>query len=281
MVAAPPEGGSAWTSAGPHLLTESLPTLDTAHPTPFDDAAFYDLLFTNFDYGIAYYLEQAKRAEGPVLDLCCGTGRVLLPLLQAGVDADGVDGYSAMLEAAGRKVQVAGFVPRLYHQEMRAFRTERQYALVVIPFNSFVHNLTAADQIATLRTCREHLLPGGKLVFDVFFPGPDYRSQPQDEPELELELTHPETGNLLQAYDLRTLDQVAQIQHSENEIRELSPAGEVISVRKTQTTIRWIYKQELELLLTLSGFSRWEITRAFDREPLSGTTEGMLVEAWR
>jgi SAM-dependent methyltransferase len=254
--------------------------LDTPHPTPFDDAALYDLLFTGFDYGIAYYLEQAQHASGPVLDLCCGTGRVLLPLLQAGVDADGVDGFPAMLEAAERKTRAAGFAPRLYPQDMRAFRTERQYALVIIPFNSFIHNLTAADQVATLRTCREHLLPGGKLTFDVFFPGPDYCAQPQDEPELELELTLPETGNRLQAYDLRTLDQVEQIQHSENEIRELAPTGEVIGSRRTQTTIRWIYKQEMELLLTLAGFARWELNRAFDAEPLTGATEPMLVSAW-
>lgn len=254
--------------------------MDTPHPTPFDDAALYDLLFTGFDYGLDYYVAQARSAAGPVLDLCCGTGRVLLPLLQAGVDADGIDGSVAMLEAAKRKAQAAGFAPRLSVQDMRAFRTERQYALVVIPFNSFIHNLTVADQIATLRACREYLLPGGKLTFDLFFPGPDYRAQPQDEPELELEFTHADTGNRLQAYDLRTLDQVAQIQHSENEIRELSPTGEVLSSRRTQTTIRWIYKQEMELLLTLAGFSRWEITRAFDGEPLTGATEPMLVTAW-
>jgi SAM-dependent methyltransferase len=254
--------------------------LETPHPTPFDDAALYDLLFTDFDYGLAFYLEQAKNAQGAVLDLCCGTGRILLPLLQAGVDADGVDGFPAMLDAARRKALAAGFEPRLFLQDMRAFRTDRRYALIVIPFNSFIHNLTAADQVATLCTCREHLLPGGKLVFDVFFPGPDYRSQPRDEPDLELERALPDTGNRLQAYDLRTLDQVEQLQHSENEIRELSPTGDVVRVHKTQTTIRWIYKQEMALLLTLAGFARWEISRAFDGEPLTGATEPMLVKAW-
>lgn len=254
--------------------------MTTPHPTPFDDAALYDLLFTDFDYGIPYYLEQARTAGGPVLDLCCGTGRVLLPLLQAGIDADGVDGFPAMLEAAKQKSAAAGFQPRLYLHDMREFRTERRYALIVVPFNSFVHNLTAADQIATLRSCREHLLPEGRLILDLFFPGPDYRSQAQDEPELELEFTHPESGNGIQAYDRRILDQVEQIQHSENEIRELSPSGAVVSIRNTQTTIRWIYKQEMELLLTLAGFSRWTITRAFDGEPLTGSTEPMLVTAW-
>jgi len=254
--------------------------LDTPYPTPFDDAALYDLLFTGFDYGLDFYLEQATKANGPVLDLCCGTGRVLLPLLRAGVDVDGADGFPAMLDAARLKAHAAGYQPRLYQQAMRVFRTERQYALIAIPFNSFVHNLTAEDQVATLRACREHLLPGGKLVFDVFFPGPDYRSQPQVEPDLELERVLPETGNVLQAYDLRTLDQVEQLQHSVNEIRELSPAGDVVRVRKTQTTIRWIHKQEMTLLLTLAGFSRWEITRAFDEEPLTGATEPMLVAAW-
>ncbi len=249
-------------------------------PTPFDDAELYDRLFGDFDYGIDYYVEQARAVDGPVLDLCCGTGRVLLPLLRAGVDADGVDGFPAMLEVARRKAAAEGFTPSLELSDMRGFRLPRRYALIVIPFNSIVHNLTAEDQLATLRTCREHLLPGGRLVFDTFFPGAEWFAQPQGEPQFEHEIPHPETGLPVQVYDTRTLDPVAQTQRSEVEVRELGPEGEVVRSHRSWTTIRWIFKAELELLLRLAGYSRWEIVRGFDGAPLTGATEPMLVTAW-
>src|ERR1051325_90752 len=105
-------------------------------PTPFDDAELYDLLFANFDYGIDYYLKQAREAGGPVLDVACGTGRVLLPLLQAGIEAEGLAASPAMPERAREKCAAEGFQPELHLSEMRAFRLPRRYALVIIPFNS-------------------------------------------------------------------------------------------------------------------------------------------------
>jgi hypothetical protein len=205
---------------------------------------------------------------------------VLLPLLRSGIDTDGVDAFAPMLERADAKARAEGFSPALTRAEMREFRLERRYALIIIPFNSYVHNLTAEDQVSTLRCCREHLLPGGKLTFDIFFPGADYRYQPQEEPVLELETIRPDNGNTLQMYDRRSLNPVEQVQHSENEIRELTPEGTLVRSHRFSTDIRWVTKTEMELLLRCAGFSRWEITRAFDGTPLTGASEGMLVTAW-
>lgn len=253
--------------------------MDDQHPTPFDDAELYDAIFEGFDYGIEFYLEQGRGAAGPVLDVACGTGRVLLPLLRAGIDADGLDAFPAMLERAHEKLRAAGLHANLHRADMWDFALPRRYALIIIPFNSFVHCLTAEHQIAALRVCREHLLPGGRLVFDIFFPGPDLLTQPQGVPVLEGEVVHPATGRTLRLYDSRSFDLVEQIQRSENEVRELNADGEVVRSHRFRTRIRWIYKQEMELLLRLAGYARWEVARAFDRAPLTGVTEAMLVIA--
>jgi ubiquinone/menaquinone biosynthesis C-methylase UbiE len=71
-------------------------------PSPFDDGDFYDILCQGLDYGIDFYLGLAREAKGPVLEIACGTGRILLPVLQAGVDADGMDLFQPMLHTARR-----------------------------------------------------------------------------------------------------------------------------------------------------------------------------------
>jgi len=248
--------------------------------TPFDDAELYDLLFSGLDYGVAFYREQALAAGGPVLDVGCGTGRVLLPLLQVGIDADGLDPSAAMLERARQKTRAAGFHPQLHQVGMQEFRVPRRYALILIAFNTFVHNLTQPDQIATLQICREHLRAEGRLLFDLFYPGLEYLSQPEGVPVLEHEVTYPDTGHRLQIYDTRRLERLQQIQHSEIEIRELNAEGEVVRTCPSRTATRWIYKPEMELLLQLAGYARWEIT-GFEGERLSGRTEPMVVSAWR
>jgi len=163
---------------------------------------------------------------------------------------------------------------------MTNFRLPRRFALIMIPNNTIVHNLTAEDQIATLQTCREHLLPGGLLAFDTAFPGPAWICAPDGTRELEAEVPHPMTGLPIRMWDTRTFDRVKQIQHSHNEIEMLDAAGKIVEVHHSETAMRWIYKSEMELLLRVAGFSRWRISGGFDRRVLERETDAMIVEAW-
>jgi SAM-dependent methyltransferase len=250
-------------------------------PTPFDDAELYDVLLGDLPYGREYYLDLARGVGGPVLDLACGTGRILIPCLQAGVDVEGVDLHPPMLERLRDKAQRLGLDPLLHQADMRQFRLARQFALIMIPFNSFVHTLTTRSQIETLECCRDHLLPGGLLAFDAFFPGLEIISLPDNSRVLELETRHPETGRTIRIYDTRSFDRVAQIQRSLNEVEELDEEGRVLATHRSATSIRWIFKSEMELLLRVAGFARWEIYGDFDRRPLLAETDAMVVEAWK
>jgi SAM-dependent methyltransferase len=260
------------------LTTERSPP--AAEATPFDDGALYDIFFERLDLGLDFYLGLAQAAVGPVLDVACGTGRIMLPCLKAGVDVEGLDLYQGMLSRLRQKASALGFDPKLHRSNMAAFRLPRRYALVMIPFNAFVHNLTTDDQLATLQTCRDHLEPGGLLAFDTAFPGPSWITQPDGTRELEMETPHPETGLPVRIWDTRTFDRVAQIQHSYNEIEMLDAKGAVIATHPSKTSIRWIYKAEMELLLRIAGFARWRILGGFDGRPLLHETDAMIVQAW-
>jgi SAM-dependent methyltransferase len=257
--------------------TESPRATDT---TPFDDGVLYDVVLEKLNYGLEFYLQLAQAARGPVLDLGCGTGRIMLPCLAAGVDVEGLDLFPGMLSRLRQKASALGFDPRLHQATMAAFSLPRRYALIMIPFNTFVHNLTTDDQLATLQTCRDHLQPGGLLAFDTAFPGPAWIAAPNGIRELEIEIPHPETGLPVRMWDTRTFDRVEQIQHSYNEIEMLDANRTVAATYPSKISLRWIYKHEMELLLRIAGFARWHILGGFDGRPLLQETDAMIVKAW-
>jgi len=150
----------------------------------------------------------------------------------------------------------------------------------MIPFNAFIHNMTQAAQIRCLELCREHLLPRGVLAFDTFFPSLEIVGSPEGTRVLEGEFRHPETGLPVRLHDTRRFDRVAQEQHSINEIELLTAEGNVQAVYRSQISSRYLYKNEMELLLHIAGFTRWEIYGDFDRRPLTRETDAMIVMAW-
>lgn len=249
-------------------------------PSTFENGEAYDLVAASVDYDLDFYLELARRAQGPVLDVACGTGRILLPCLQAGVDIEGLDLFEPMLETLRTKADALRLSPKLHQADMGSFSLPRHYALVMIPFNAFIHNMTQEAQISCLQCCREHLLPAGVLVFDTFFPSLEIIGTPSKTRVLEGELPHPQTGLPMRMYDTRTFDRVAQVQHSLNELELLAADGSVQTVYRSETQGRYIFKQEMELLLRVAGFARWEICGDFDRRPLTREDDAMIVMAW-
>jgi len=249
-------------------------------PSPFDDGDIYDLILGNLDYCVDFYVDQAKRSPGPVLEIACGTGRVTLPMLRAGAQVEGLDAYAPMLDRLRDKAAGEGFQPLLHHADMAHFQLPRRYALILITFNAFCQILNQDDQISCLRACRDHLEPGGKLVFDGFFPGPHIILAPAGEKVLEIETIHPLTGKTLRHYDTRTFDLVKQTQHSINDLEQVNEDGSQTLVHRSVNTVRWVYKAEMELLLRVAGFQRWEILGDFTGKPLDKETDGMVVHAW-
>jgi SAM-dependent methyltransferase len=252
-------------------------------PSPFEDADLYDAIFHDFDMDLEFWRARARAAGGPVLEVGCGTGRVMLAMAEQGADVDGFDNAAAMIRGLEETAAARSLRVHAVEGDMRDFRMPRRYALIAIPFNAFLHNLTQADQLATLSRCREHLLPGGCLTMHIsFFSAAIIQGSPGENstPVLEHETRHPRTGRTLRLYDQRTMNPVEQIQHSINEIHEVDERGEIVARHRSETRVRWIYKPELELLLKAAGFTRWRIDGGFDGRPLASEEDQMIVFAW-
>jgi len=141
-------------------------------------AAIYDAIYADRDDAGFWRAMAAEAGGGTVLELGCGTGRVLVPLARAGVEITGLDLCAPMLERCEAKLVAETREVRervqLVPADMTSFDLGRRFAAVLCPFAGFQQLRTVEQQLACLGRCRGHLLPHGRLVLDL--PNPDPRT---------------------------------------------------------------------------------------------------------
>jgi len=137
---------------------ESCHFYDLEHPVNPEDPDF------------RFYSSLCRDTDGPILELGCGTGRLLLPILRDGSDIEGLDVSGPMLEALTKRLRQHGLDTLLHQQPMESFHTGRSYQLIFIAVTTFHILGSEKAQVACLERCRKHLAPGGKVVLD-FDPG--------------------------------------------------------------------------------------------------------------
>jgi SAM-dependent methyltransferase len=136
-------------------------------------AELYDPWSASVVEDVAFYLEEARRSGGPVVELGVGTGRIAIPLAADGIRVIGVDSSRGMLEVCARRAALAGVEIDLRVGDLRRPRVNERVPLVICPFRSLLHMHTDDDRLEALHAVHELLLPGGRFVFDVFAPAAD------------------------------------------------------------------------------------------------------------
>jgi len=136
-------------------------------------ARLYDPWSVSVVEDVDFYVAEAVRSGGPVLELGVGTGRIAVPVARAGVRVVGVDSSAGMLEVARETAARAGVELDLRYGDLRRPPVEERFPLVLIPFRTLLHMQTDDDRRAALRAVHARLLEGGRFVFDVFTPGAD------------------------------------------------------------------------------------------------------------
>jgi SAM-dependent methyltransferase len=132
-------------------------------------APFYDSEHADFSEDLDMYRNFAELGGGRLLELACGSGRLLLPLAEDGYEITGVDISAHMLSLARRRLEDAGLAERcvLVQQDMRTMHLEQKFRLAFIALGSFAHITSRAGQQQALSAVRAHLSPGGTFIADI------------------------------------------------------------------------------------------------------------------
>ncbi len=228
---------------------------------------------------IAFYVEEAKASGGKVLELGCGTGRILLPIARAGCTIVGLDSSRRMLARCRQKLAaepaaVQGRVT-LHKGDIHDFDlgAGATYALIIAPFRVVQHLTTVDDQLRFLAAVARHLAPTGRLIFDVFNPRFDMLVsadgvEREDTPEQRL----PDGRTFRRTYRIAKVRWVDQV--SEAELIYYVDGKRYVQAFE----MRWYLPAELQHLLTRAGFTVRQMYGDFARGPLvDGAPEQVVV----
>ena len=249
------------------------------------DAELYDIVYADYDEDIQFYVEEAKAAGGPCLELGCGSGRVLIPVAEAGVEVTGVDVSKPMLARARRKVaaldEAARARVRLEQGDMRSFSFEQRFALIYVPFRAFLHLAQVSDQIVALGNIFRHLEPGGRLALNFFDPSLEYIVAHSGPIGGALHTTgesfvDPRSGNLL--VEWATINYTTHLQRIDQYFvyDEIDARGRVVGRHYRSLQMRYIFRWEFEHLLARCGFELQALYGSFDRRPFMRSGDELI-----
>lgn len=256
---------------------------DSAASRDFYDtiARYYDAENEYMTDDLPLYSAWAEQVGSPILDIGCGTGRVMLHLAEEGYDVRGVDTSRQMLERGQRKlkrrVDLAERV-QFYEGNALDYAYPEQYALILIPYNGLMHFRTSAEQQALLKHLHSALKEEGLLMIDLPNAGETFAALDDGAVTLERSFVEPESGNLVMQQSVSELDRAEQLQYITWIYDEIGP-DRVLRRTVAPLTLRYVFPTELDLLLQLTGFRRIERYGDYDESPFERGCERLIVVA--
>jgi SAM-dependent methyltransferase len=228
------------------------------------DGRHYDALKTQDD--VPFYLAQAQVASGSVLEIGCGTGRVTIPLASAGVDIVGLDVSASMLEEARSKAERQGLRMRWIEADGGTFELDRQFALIIMPFNTlqFFRDTAALNQL--FRCVKGHLWGGGRFVFDVFNPQVSFLAADPSHRYERARYSDPHGRGEVVLEETREYIAERQVVRSTRHYH----VGEKKDFSVSSLELRCFFPCELDLILDYFGFKLEEKYGDFHNSPFDG-----------
>ena len=236
---------------------------------------FYDPVyekFPNLGAGLEFYLEEIKNTAGKVLEAGVGTGRIFIPALKSGADIYGIDYSDKMLNRLKSKIDEKDF-HRVSQNDMRNFKLDKKFDLVISPFRVFQHMVTIEEQLKVLDCIYKHLNPGGRYIFDVF--NPDLNRITKDVDNVQEFDGEYEPGKRLKRYSSVKFDNLNQVLNITFKFIWDEDGKEMQD--EFYTPLRYFFRFELENLIARTKFKLENIYGDFNRNELVHTHKEFIV----
>jgi SAM-dependent methyltransferase len=234
-------------------------------------ADLYDFTYEDFTEDIEFYDNVARAIDGPLLELGAGSGRVAIPLAQAGHAVVGIDNSPSMLAEARRRLEALGKIKgslQLIEGDMTNFELEQRFGMVFVAANTFQHLLTTEEQLACLRCAVRSLLPRGIFAMSIRSPA----SVSWEDADWAPMLLHwsrldPATGDMIMKFCVEQPDPGRMVRRLTYIYDRVRPSGEVKrSVFPTE--LRYSTEAEIRLLLQHCGLRVTHVYGDYDLAPV-------------
>ena len=244
-------------------------------------ARLYDVF--PFEDDLPLYLDLARRQGSRVLEVACGSGRVLVPLVAAGSDVVGIDASPHMLSIAREKLEARDLNARLLQADMRSFDLEhKDFDLAIVAVKSFAYLTEPEDQLTCLKNIHAHLRPGGMLAIDLLHPRLEWISAQSGSMRDDLLQHVPERGITLSRIESVVSNDLArQVRVIRSIYETVDDHGRVIDKRFVEWPYRWMYRFEAEHLLRRAGFEAVEVYGGYACQQFVSESPTMLFVATR
>jgi SAM-dependent methyltransferase len=242
-------------------------------------APFYDLEHARFDEDIDLYMNFAELRGGPLLELACGSGRLLLPLARAGYEITGVDSSAAMLDLARAALEREDLVAccTLVQQDMCALQLGKKFHMAFIALGSFGHIVTRKAQQQALVSIRAHLATGGTFILDISNEDARYMESmggqmlhqgtwQLDDGSMVSHFVSPASSSTMHLLDL-------------THFYDVHKQGEAVRRTITSTQLYLFERNEAELLLEQAGFTVKSVYGNYDLSQYEHSSPRMIFVA--
>jgi len=237
----------------------------------------YDFLHEFLVDDINLYKSLLREKKEAVLELGCGTGRVMLPLLDAGFSVVGLDISERMLEVLKRKLESArnrccGHY-QLVRGDMRHFQLDQEFSAIIIPFNTFLYMHTAEDQQHCLISAYKHLRSDGIMVIDFFNPLSVLKSRQPGVLFHEFTRYHAEKRVIFSYFSSYLFDNY--FFYWNQFFEELKPTGE--SVKQFRLLkFKCVFESDMRRLCESSGFNVEAVLGSYDQRPAAADSSNLI-----
>ena len=244
-------------------------------------ARFYDAENADKRDDLQLYGELAEAYKGDILDVGCGTGRVLMHLARQGHQVHGIDNDRAMLDRLElnqhQSAQLDGKISAI-HADVLEYEYQSRFALILLTYNVLMHFHEQERQIALLGKLRSWLADDGLLVIDLPNAGPAFASQDTEAPTLERTFLDPETGHMIMLQSLSFIDRAEQLLHVEW-IYDIIDGDGAVKRLFAPHKLRYFFLAELRLLLERCGLGLAAVYGDTDRGDYTSDSDRMIVFA--